>query len=248
MKFHPQLFSATLIKRYKRFLADVILPDNSEITVHCPNPGAMLGLNKPGSKIWISKSDNPKRKLAYTFELIEIENNKNIKTPAKTLVGVNTNIANKIAREAIEAGMLSSIPEHSTIIPEQKYGKNSRIDFLIKTPNDDLIYLEVKSVTLIRSTSPQSGLYEFPDSVTKRGTKHLEELINVVQNGHRAIMIFLTQRDDGHKFAIAKDIDPQYFTAFTQAHLAGVEMVCIQCKASNEGIFPDKLVEIILEP
>lgn len=238
-----------MIKRYKRFLADVILPDNNEITVHCPNPGSMLGLNKHGSKIWISKSDNPKRKLAYTFELIEVETDNSSNShnhPTKTLVGVNTNIANKVAREAIEAGMIRSIPEHSTLIPEQKYGENSRIDFLIKTPKEELIYLEVKSVTLVRSSATKVGVYEFPDSVTKRGTKHLEELIKVVQSGHRAIMLFLTQRNDGTKFEIAKDIDPNYFKAFTKAHKSGVEMICIQCKVSNEGITPEKLIEINL--
>lgn len=253
MKFHPQLISATLIKRYKRFLADVILPDNNKITVHCPNPGSMLGLNTPNAKVWISKSNNPKRKLAYTLELIEVESVNTDNKAQNTLVGVNTNIANKIARQAVEAGMIKSIPEQSILIPEQKYGENSRIDFLIKTPKEELIYLEVKSVTLMRMPfdqlkSSNSGIYEFPDSVTKRGTKHLEELIKVVQSGHRAIMLFLTQRDDGHKFAIAKDIDPIYFSTFKKAHKMGVEMLCIQCKVTNEGIFPEKLVEIILEP
>lgn len=253
MKFHPQLITATLLKRYKRFLADVILPDNSEITIHCPNPGSMLGLNKAGSKVWISKSNNPKRKLPYTLEIIEVENDKNSETLTKTLVGVNTNIANTIAREAIEAGLISSIPNDATLIPEQRYGENSRIDFLIETKNKDLIYLEVKSVTLMRSNTskqelPEQGLYEFPDSVTKRGTKHLEELVKVVQNGHRAIMLFLIQRNDGNKFAIAKDIDPIYFEAFMRAHSAGVEMFCVQCEVTHQGIYPEKLVEIILEP
>lgn len=249
MKFHPQLITATLLKRYKRFLADVILADNTKITIHCPNPGSMLGLNKPGSKIWISKSDNPKRKLAHTLEIIEVEesNYTAASTSGKTLVGVNTNIANKIAREAIELGFIKSIPRDATIIPEQRYGENSRIDFLIKTTNDDLIYLEVKSVTLMRPELHKSSLYEFPDSVTKRGTKHLDELVKVVQDGNRAIMLFLIQRNDGDKFAIAKDIDPAYFKAFNLARIAGVEIYCIQCNVSQEGIYPKKLVEIALE-
>lgn len=247
MIFHPQLITATLLKRYKRFLADVILPDNKIITIHCSNPGAMLGLNKPGSKVWISKSNNPKRKLPYTLELIEVESKDDSNTLTKTLVGVNTNIANSIAREAIESGMINSIPHDATLIPEQRYGENSRIDFLIETKSKELIYLEVKSVTLLRSNAPKQRLFEFPDSVTKRGTKHLEELTKVVQCGHRAIMLFLIQRNDGNKFAIAKDIDPIYFEAFKRAQLAGVEMCCVQCEVTQLGIFPEKRVELYLE-
>lgn len=247
MNFHPQLISATLIKRYKRFLADVILPDNSQITVHCANPGSMLGLNKPGSKVWLSKSNNPKRKLSHTLEIVEVE--KENKTT--TLVGVNTNIANKIAREAIEANFINSIPKGATIIPEQRYGDNSRIDFLIETKSNALIYLEVKSVTLLRNdidpTLRNYNLYEFPDSVTKRGTKHLCELIKVVEDGHRAIMLFLIQRNDGNGFTIANDIDPVYFENLKKAQIAGVEIYCLQCKVSQEGIYPQTLVPLNLE-
>lgn len=244
MKFHPQLITATLQKRYKRFLADVILTDKSQITAHCPNPGAMLGLKATGSKVWLSLSDNPKRKLPYTFELIEVEK----KNKTKTLVGVNTNRANSIAREAIEAGLIKSIPKHATITPEQRYGENSRIDFLITAPNTPPIYLEVKSVTLMReevySNRVSDGLYEFPDSVTTRGTKHLHELVKMVEAGNRAIMLFLIQRNDGKVFSIASDIDPQYYESFKKAVKAGVEVYCVQCDVTPKGIFPNKLVDL----
>ncbi len=229
----PPLTRGKILSRYKRFLADVTLPDGKIMTVHCPNPGSMMGLNRSGMNVWISNSKNPKRKLQYSLELVEAE---------KSLVGVNTNLANRLAREAIEAGLISQIGANATIKPEQKYGENSRVDFLVEESGKPPIYVEVKSVTLQRT----NGLFEFPDSVTSRGRKHLNELSNEVSRGNRALMIFLVQRSDGDQFKIADDIDPKYDVAFRQALSSGVEACCIKCNISENAISPNEIVEIQL--
>ncbi|MCF6321228.1 MAG: DNA/RNA nuclease SfsA [Rhizobiaceae bacterium] len=234
MKFPTPLIKAVLVKRYKRFLADVELEDGSIITVHCPNPGSMMGLKEPGSQVWISDSQNPKRKLRYTFELIE--------TPGKTgaLVGINTNMPNKICEETLLAGRFSQFGKFETLRREVKYGENSRIDILLSSQGVPDTYIEVKSVTLQR----QSGLHEFPDGVTERGRKHLGELAKVVSNGERAIMLYLIQRDDGDRFSFARDIDPLYGRAFDDAVAQGVEAYAIRCKITPEAIIANKMIEI----
>lgn len=230
MKFDPPLASATLLRRYKRFLADVRMENGEEITVHCPNPGAMLGLTDPGNPVWISDSGNPKRKLRYTLELMQV---------GSTMVGINTNRANSLAREAIEAGLVAGACPRAEIIPEQKYGTNSRIDFLLRESGKPDHYIEVKNVHLVRTP----GLHEFPDSVTARGARHLAELARVVEKGNRATMLYLVQRGDGDRFSLADDLDPAYAKAFDGARKAGVEICCIVCDVGETGIEPRKAIE-----
>ncbi|MFK5979134.1 MAG: DNA/RNA nuclease SfsA [Rhizobiaceae bacterium] len=231
MQFPSPLIEARLIQRYKRFLADVEFEDGSTTTVHCPNPGAMLGLKQPGSKIWISDSKNPKRKLQYTFELIEADD---------TLVCVNTNLPNKIGREAIEDGLIPSLANYDSIRAEVKYGVNSRIDLLLSDAKKPLTYVEIKNSHLLRT----KGLFEFPDCVTARGAKHLVELSNQVKAGHRAVMLFVIQRMDGRKFKLARDMDPNYAIEFDKAISAGVEAYAIRCEVSKTGIHARNLVPI----
>jgi len=232
MRFETPLISATLIRRYKRFLADVLLNNGTELTVHCPNPGAMLGLNTPGSRVWLSDSQNPKRKLRHTLELMRI---------GDIMVGINTNRANKLAREAMEMSMVRGVDAAVEILPEQKYGNSSRIDFLVRTDTAPDHFIEVKNVHLRRNP----GLHEFPDSVTDRGRKHLRDLTAEVEKGNRATMLFMVQREDGDRFSIAEDIDPAYGAAFREALAAGVQAICIKCRVSNSKITPLSEVEII---
>lgn len=227
MKFNGPLIPATLVKRYKRFLADVILDNGDEVTAHCANPGAMEGLNTPGIKVWLSKSDNPKRKLAYSWELAKIEIH-----GQQALVGINTMHPNKLAAEAIESQLIEELTGYTQLKREVKYGQNSRIDILLSTDGQPDCYVEVKNVHLLR----QKGLAEFPDSVTKRGAKHLEELSNMVAQGHRAVMFYVIQRDDATQFSIAADKDPVYGKTFDIARKNGVEVIAYDCKLSKTEI------------
>ena len=226
MQFDQTLARGRLIKRYKRFLADVRTDDGTELTAHCPNPGSMRSVSDPGSTVWLSRSDNPARKLSHTLELIE--------TPGG-LVGVNPNRANAIAEEAIGAEQIETLAGYGTIRREVRYGVNSRIDLLLQDDNRPDCYVEVKSVTMRRDTDA-GGLAEFPDAVTKRGAKHLDELSEVVRQGGRAVMLFLAQRGDCTRFAVAHDIDPGYAAAFKKASTAGVEMHAVYCNLSPAGI------------
>lgn len=232
MNFTSPLIKAVLIKRYKRFLADVLLPNGSQITVHCPNPGAMLGVKDPGSNVWISDSNNPKRKLRYTLELIELKDG--------TLVGINTNMPNKICEELILSRDFPIFGPFETLRREVKYGENSRIDILLEGPKIPRTYVEVKSITMQR----QPTRHEFPDGVTERGRKHLDELARMVEAGNRAIMLYLIQRDDGDSFSLARDVDPKYGAAFDDAIAKGVEAYAIRCKISTTEIYAEKLITI----
>ncbi|TYC56427.1 DNA/RNA nuclease SfsA [Rhodobacterales bacterium] len=224
MKFAAPLVSGRLVKRYKRFLADVILDeDGTMITAHCANPGSMLGLKELGSPVWLSASDNPKRKLKYSWEVIEADG---------ALVGINTAHPNRLVEEAIEAGRIVELCGYATLRREVKYGKNSRIDILLEGDNGERTYVEVKNAHLMRSP----GLAEFPDSVTARGAKHLAELAQMVAEGHRAVMVFLVQRPDCARFSLASDIDPVYAEAFAVAVKAGVEVYAIGCDVRLDGI------------
>ncbi len=236
MNFKEPLIPATLIKRYKRFLADVILANGQEITVHCANPGAMHGLNEPGIKVWLSKSDNPKRKLAYSWELAEIDIHGN-----KALVGINTMHPNKLAFEAIEAAQVPELLGYDEMKREVPYGQNSRIDILLSNNGQQFCYVEVKNVHLLR----EQGLAEFPDSVTKRGAKHLEELSDMVAAGHRSVMFYIIQRDDATRFAIAADNDPVYFKTFNKARKNGVEMIAYDCSLSTSAIKLANKIDLI---
>ncbi|MEJ2624338.1 MAG: DNA/RNA nuclease SfsA [Pseudolabrys sp.] len=227
MLFPTPLIPATLIRRYKRFLADVTLPSGEEITAHVANPGAMTGLASPGSKVWLSKSDNPKRKLPYSWELVEVDFGAD-----PELVGVNTTHPNTLVGEAIKNNVIPELAGYASVRREVKYGKNSRIDFLLENEGEPPCYLEVKNVHLMR----EPGLAEFPDSVTARGAKHLDELAAMVEAGARAMMLYLIQIDSAERFALARDIDRAYGQAFDYAHKAGVEAIAWKCAISPESI------------
>jgi sugar fermentation stimulation protein A len=227
VRFPAPLVPATLVKRYKRFLADVVLPSGETMTVHCANPGAMTGLDAAGARVWLSKSDNPKRKLAHSWELIEVD----LGTGAE-LVGINTAHPNALAAEAIAAGAIPELTGYAAIRREVRYGKSSRVDFVLESPGRPACYVEVKNVHLMR----RPGLAEFPDAVTRRGARHLAELSHMVSAGSRAVMLFLIQIGSARRFALARDIDPGYARAFDQARAAGVEAFAYRCGITREGI------------
>jgi sugar fermentation stimulation protein A len=227
MRFPAPLIPATLIKRYKRFLADVVLPSGETVTVHCANPGGMTGLMPPGARVWLSKSGNPKRKLAHSWELIEVDLGGGLE-----LVGINTGHPNALAAEALAAGGIPELTGYTTVRREVRYGQASRVDFLLEAPGRPLCYVEIKNVHLMRTP----GLAEFPDAVTKRGTKHLVELSAVAAAGARAVMLFLIQIGSARRFALARDIDPAYGAAFDAARAAGVEALAYRCRLTSGGI------------
>ncbi|ABR60302.1 DNA/RNA nuclease SfsA [Sinorhizobium medicae] len=219
MKFTGPLVPATLVQRYKRFLFDAILTDGTAITGSCPNTGSMRGLTTPGSRIWLSEHDSTTRKYRHMLEIVEADG---------TLVGINTGLPNRIAEEAISAGQVSNLDSYDTLRREQRYGRNSRIDILLSDAEKGLAYVEVKNVHFSRL----SGLAEFPDSPTERGAKHLEELGDMVAAGHRAIMLYLVQRDDCSRFRICRELDPVYARAFERASTRGVEAYAVKCQVS----------------
>ncbi|WP_316859969.1 DNA/RNA nuclease SfsA [uncultured Cohaesibacter sp.] len=233
MKFDKPLIPGRLLKRYKRFLADVELEDGQIITAHCANPGSMLGLKDPGMRVWLSRSDNPKRKLAYSWELLELED---------AMIGINTGHPNRIVEEAILAGTIEELKGYEILRREVKYGTNSRIDLLLQDDAKPDCYVEVKNAHLLR----QQGLAEFPDSVTKRGAKHLDELAAMVKAGKRAVMLYLIQRTDANRFALAADIDPNYAERFRLAHDQGVEAYAYLCEITTSEIKLTNAVPILL--
>ncbi len=227
MKFAPPLLQGTLIRRYKRFLTDVELADGKIITASCPNTGSMAGLLTPGNRVWLSVSDNPKRKYQHTWEMLECSD-----LPEKPMVGINTHLPNKLVAGAIEAGKIPELAGYSSLRREVKYGENSRIDLFLESKDKPPCYVEIKNVTLLR----QPGLAEFPDAVTARGRKHLGELSNMVADGYRAVMFYLVQRTDAQRFSLASDIDPAYFKAYNEARAAGVETLVWCCQLDKSGI------------
>ncbi|HUS96465.1 MAG TPA: DNA/RNA nuclease SfsA [Hyphomicrobiaceae bacterium] len=235
MQFSTPLLRGRLIKRYKRFLADITLDSGETVTCTCPNTGSMMGLVEPGSQVWLSESDSPTRKYRYTWEMVEHDLGKG---PA--MVGVNTNHPNKIVTEAIEGGSIAPLKGYPSLRREVKYGKNSRIDILLEDPAKGLCYVEIKNVHMMRT----AGRAEFPDSVTARGAKHLAELADMVREGHRAVMMFLIQREDATRISLARDVDPTYGEAFDMAIAAGVEPLAYRCKLDTQGISVDKKIPI----
>ncbi|WP_439635139.1 DNA/RNA nuclease SfsA [Oceanicaulis sp.] len=233
MRFPAPLHPGVLIKRYKRFLADVELETGETVTAHCPNPGSMLGLKDPGSRCWLSHTDDPKRKLKYTLEVLEADN---------TLVGINTNRPNRLAEDAIRAGAIPALSGYEALRREVKYGANSRIDLLLESADRPVCYVEVKNCHLRRTP----GLTEFPDSVTSRGAKHLGELSDMVRQGHRAVQLFIVQRNDCDVLSPADDLDPVYAQALRDASLAGVEIIAWACEITLDGIEIVREIEVKL--
>ena len=221
MKFKERLLQGTLIKRYKRFFVDIKYK-NKIITGHCPNSGSMMGLLNKGNKVWFSRSNNPSRKLKHTLEIIEVE---------KKMVGINTLFSNKIVLDALNQKKIKNLIKFNNIKAEVKFSDNTRFDFLISN-NKKKCFLEVKNVTLSR----KKEIAEFPDAVTSRGTKHLNELINAKKKGYESYMLYLIQREDCTSFKIAEDIDLEYKNAFNKALNNGVKMLCYDCKLNNEEI------------
>lgn len=230
MKFAQPLIPATLLRRYKRFLADARLEDGAEITAHCANPGSMLGLKDEGMRIWLEPNDDPKKKLKYGWRLVDHENGH--------FTGVDTSVPNRALRQSLLAREISELADYETIRPEVKYGQNSRIDFLLTHPGKPDFYVEVKCVTLLR----EAGKGEFPDSVTARGTKHLNELTEMIALGHRAMLFYLVQRTDVEFVTLAEDIDPTYAAAFDRAQSAGVEVLAYDCEITPDAIVLGKRV------
>ena len=226
MRFPDPLIPGTLVKRYKRFLADVTLADGSVVTAHCANTGSMLGVAEPGSEVWLSPARNPERKLKYTWEMIRVGDG---------LVGINTQHPNRIVEDGVRAGGVAELTGYDEVRREVKYGKNSRIDVLLSGGGRPDCYVEVKNVHLKRGAAA-----EFPDAVTARGAKHLVEMADMVDGGARAVMFYLVQREDCETFAVADDIDPTYAEALETARARGVEAVCYACRLTPESIELDR--------
>ena len=221
MNFENKLISGLFVKRYKRFFVDIKI-NNKIITAHCPNTGSMYGLLKKGNKVWISKSNNPNRKLKYTLEIIEDKNSK---------VGVNTHSTNKIVHHALQNNLIDEFDNVSKIKTEIKFGLNTRFDFLVSNKKQKA-FIEVKNVTLSRD----KALAEFPDAVTTRGLKHINELIKASKENYKVFILYLIQRNDCKSFTIAKDIDPNYANALSKAIKNNLKILCYDCKFSSKGI------------
>ncbi|MBF9051169.1 DNA/RNA nuclease SfsA [Roseobacter sp. HKCCD9010] len=236
MRFQTPLVPATLLKRYKRFLADIRLEDGREVTAHCPNPGSMMGLKEPGLRIWVEPNEDPRKKLKYGWRLAE--------QPGGHWVGIDTSLPNKVVSEALAAGAIAELARYPQIAPEVKYGQNSRVDFLLSGGGLPEAYVEVKNVTLRRD----GDWAEFPDSVTARGAKHLDELSQMVRDGKRAVMLYLLQRTDCRRLKMAADLDPGYAAAFDAARAAGVEMICYGTDIGPEGVEIDQSIPVDTRP
>ena len=228
MKFTNTLIKGKLIKRYKRFFIDIKV-NNSTLTAHCPNTGSMMGLLDEGNETWISKNDDPKRKLKYTLEIIKSKNK---------LVGVNTHRANRIVEHGLRNKLFDEFKSVKLIKPEFKFSNDTRFDFLC-----DKNIIEVKNVTLSR----KKELAEFPDAITSRGSKHLLQLIKSLKKGYNAYVLFLTQIQDIEYFRIAKDIDYNYYTNYLLAKKAGVNFLAYRCSLSSKEIKEEKKIKIIDE-
>jgi sugar fermentation stimulation protein A len=222
MRWPTPLIPARLMRRYKRFLADVVLDGGGEVTVHCPNPGRMLGLDAPGARVWVSRARNPGRILPFTLELVQANGG---------LVGINTMHPNRLVEEALGAGSIAELRGYDLVRREVRYDERCRIDLLLRRAGHPDCFVEVKNVHLKRSAGA-----EFPDAVTARGAKHLGALARQVAAGARAVVVYVVQRTDCADFRIAADIDPLYAASFSAALAGGVEAVCYDCEVGLEGI------------
>jgi sugar fermentation stimulation protein A len=230
MNFENKLISGLFVKRYKRFFVDVKVK-NKIITAHCPNTGSMSGLLDKNNKVWLSKSNNPNRKLKYTLEIIEVNQSK---------VGVNTHSTNKIVLHALQNSLIDEFPNILEIKPETKFGTNTRFDFLVLNKKRDKFFIEVKNVTLSRKRE----LAEFPDAVTSRGLKHINQLVKASKKDYKIYILYLIQRDDCKSFTLAKDIDPDYTEALTKAVKNKLKILCYDCKFSLKGIKLNNKIKI----
>jgi sugar fermentation stimulation protein A len=236
MRFASPLVPATLLRRYKRFLADVTLADGSDTTVHVANPGSMLGLVTPGSRVHLSKSASAARKLPFSWELVEVDFGRGME-----LVGVNTGHPNRLVAEAIAAGRVPEFAGYGRIRREVRYGTASRVDFLLEDGAGPPCFVEVKNVHMMRTP----GRAEFPDCVTDRGARHMAELAREVGEGARAVIVFLVQIGSADGMALARDIDPAYGAAFDRAREAGVEAIALACRISTEGIEVERAIPVL---
>ena len=230
MNFENKLITGLFVKRYKRFFADINV-NNKIVTAHCANSGSMLGLLKKNNKVWLMKSNNKKRKLKYTLQIIEDDGSK---------VGVNTHLTNRIVKHALEENLIKDFSKKIKIKSEQVFGENTRFDFYIEDGKTKS-FLEVKNVTLKRKPE----IAEFPDSVTARGTKHLNELINARKKGFKSYLLFVIQREDCNKFKIAKDLDPVYLKTLIKAIKHNVKILCYDCKFLSKGIILNNKIEFL---
>lgn len=227
MRFQTPLVPARLIRRYKRFLADMRLADGTEVVAHCPNPGSMMGLDAPGLPCWLEPNDDARKKLNYGWRLAEL--------PDGHVAGIDTAVPNRIVREALLARAVPELAAYGTVRAEVRYGRASRVDFLLTEPGLPDAYVEVKNVHLRRS----GDWAEFPDCVTVRGARHLVELAGMAAQGHRSVMLYVVQRTDCARFRLAEDIDGNYAAAAARAQSAGVEMLCHGCAISPQAITLD---------
>lgn len=235
MRFPRPLIEGRLLRRYKRFLADVRLADGREITAHCANPGAMLGLLTPGARVFVSESDNPARKLRYSWEVVEADFGR-----GPEFVGVSTALPNHLVAEALRNGFFHEFDGWPRARREVKYGAASRIDFLLEGDGRPPLYIEVKNAHLMR----EPGLAEFPDCATARGAKHMRELAEMARSGARACVVFLIQMN-ANRFTLARDLDPAYGRAFDEARTSGVEAIALACDVSPEGVEITRRVPIM---
>jgi sugar fermentation stimulation protein A len=229
MQFPSPLVRGRLAQRYKRFFADVVLDDGTELTAHCPNPGAMLGLNTPGLPAWVSRSDDPKRKLAHTLELVEVDGG---------LVGINTLHPNRIVAEALAADAIPELTGYDLIRREVNYGERSRVDFLLTGEGRPACWLEIKNCHLMRTP----GLAEFPDCVAARSSRHLRELAAMVQQGDRAVALFVIQRTDCDRFSACAELDPLFARTLDEVANQGVEVLAYACAMNEQGVTLDRRI------
>ena len=229
MNFENKLISGIFIKRYKRFFVDVQI-ENKLVTAHCPNTGSMLGLLNEGNKVWLTKSDNPNRKLKYTLQIIEDN---------KSKVGVNTHLTNKIVLNALENNLIKEFNKDIKIKPEVRFGESTRFDFLVSKKNYKA-FIEVKNVTLKRKPK----IAEFPDAITSRGAKHIHELIKASKKGYKIYIAFIIQREDCDQLSIASDIDPEYSQILSKAIRNKLKVLCYDCKFSSKGIKLNKEIKL----
>ncbi len=233
MRFQTPLVPGRLIRRWMRFLCEVELDTGEIVRAHCPNPGSMMGLKEPGLRVWLEPNDDPRKKLKYGWRLAEL--------PELHWSGIDTAVPNRVVKEALQEGLVRELAAYKTVRPEVKYGEKSRVDFLLTDPDLPDAYVEVKNVHLRR----EADWAEFPDSVTTRGARHLDELSSMVALGHRAVMLYLVQRTDCARLKMAFDLDPGYGAAFERAAEAGVEMLCYGTRISPEGVWIDKPLPVM---